>query len=265
MRDAFGREIEYLRVSVTDRCNLRCVYCMPEEGIRLIPHAHILSFEQIESIARAAVGLGMVKIRLTGGEPLVRKDLTHLVAMLGAIPGLKILAMTTNGTLLEPLAAALAASGLHSVNISVDTLDPERYRRITRGGDVRAALAGARAALACGLEVKFNMVVMDDTSREEIDALRDLADSMGAKMQTISRYSLQEDKRDGGEFDRPPPCGQCNRIRLLADGTLRSCLHSDIGIPVNFDDIAGSLRAAVLGKPNHGGVSSTLSVGQIGG
>ena len=265
MRDAFGREIEYLRISVTDRCNLRCVYCMPEEGVRLIPHADILSFEQIESIARVAVRLGMTKIRLTGGEPLVRRDLAHLVAMLGAIPGLKILAMTTNGTLLEPLAAGLAASGLDSVNISIDSLDPERYRRITRGGDLGAALAGARAARACGLEVKFNMVVMDDTSREDIDALRDLAASMSANVQTISRYSLQENKRDGGEFDRPPPCGRCNRIRLLAGGTLRSCLHSDLGIPVNFDDIEGSLRSAVLGKPNRGGVSSTPSVGQIGG
>ncbi len=265
MRDAFGRDIEYLRISVTDRCNLRCVYCMPEEGIRLLPHDGILSFEKIEAIARAAIGLGMTKIRLTGGEPLVRKGIVDLVAMLGAIRGLKTLAMTTNGTLLAPLAPALAASGLQSVNISLDCLDPDRYRKLTRGGDVEAALAGARAAKACGLKVKFNMVVMDSTSQEEILSLRDFAASLGAEMQTISRYSLQDEKTDGAEFDRPPPCGQCNRIRLLANGILRSCLHSDMDIPVDFNDIEGSLKAAILCKPVHGSVSSTLSVGQIGG
>jgi len=265
MLDAFGRDIGYLRISVTDRCNLRCVYCMPEEGVRLLPHDGILSFEKIETIARAAVGLGMTKIRLTGGEPLVRKGIVDLVAMLGAISGLKTLAMTTNGTLLAPLAPALAAAGLDSVNISLDTLDPERYRRITRGGDVKAALAGARAARECGLGVKFNMVVMEDTALEDIEALRDFAVSLDAGMQTISRYSLQEGKKDGGEFDRPPPCGQCNRIRLLANGILRSCLHSDIDIPVDFNDIEASLKAAILCKPIHGDVSSTISVGQIGG
>lgn len=265
MRDAFGREIDYLRISVTDRCNLRCVYCMPIQGVKLIPHERILTFEQIELIASAAVRFGITKIRLTGGEPLVRKGIADLVSMLGAIPGLKILAMTTNGTLFEPLAESFAESGLDSVNISLDSLDPERYRSITRGGDVGAALAGARAALSCGISVKFNMVLMDDTQPEEILALRDLAATMGAEVQTISRYSLQENKRDLTGVDRPPPCDQCNRIRLLADGTLRSCLHSDIDTKVDFSDIEGSLRAAILGKPRHGGVSSTLSVGQIGG
>jgi len=265
MRDAFGREITYLRVSVTDRCNLRCRYCMPEEGIKLLSHDDILSFERIEEIARAAVRLGITKIRLTGGEPLARRGIVELVAKLGSVPGLALLAMTTNGTMLAPIAAALAAAGLGSVNISLDTLDPERYRYLTRRGNIEDAFKGIAAAIGAGLAVKINMVIMEDTAEGEIIAMRDFAMSRGAGFQTISRYSLQEMKKDGNEFDRPPPCSTCNRIRLLANGVLRSCLHSDIDIKVDFGDIEGSIRAAILGKPAHGAVSSTLSVGQIGG
>jgi len=265
MRDAYGREITYLRISVTDRCNLRCRYCMPEEGIKLLLHDDILSFERIEEIARAAVRLGITKIRLTGGEPLARRGIVDLVARLGSIPGLPMLAMTTNGTMLAPIAAALASSGLGSVNISLDTLDPERYRYITRRGNIGDALEGIAAAIGAGLAVKINMVVMEDTSEAEIIAMRDFARSRGVGFQTISRYSLQEMKKDGDEFDRPPPCSSCNRIRLMANGVLRSCLHSDIDVNVDFSDIEGSIRAAILGKPAHGAMSSTLSVGQIGG
>lgn len=265
MRDSFGREITYLRISVTDRCNLRCRYCMPEEGIPLLSHNDILRFEQIEEIAGAAVRLGISKIRLTGGEPLARKGIVDLVRRIGAIPGLGTLAMTTNGTLLAPLAEPLASAGLKSVNISLDTLDPARYRFITRRGNLADALDGVHAASEAGLAVKLNMVVLDDTTAGEISALRDFARSVGAGLQTISRYSLQDIKRDGGECDRPPPCASCNRIRLLANGVLRSCLHSDIDIHVDFDDIEGSLKKAILGKPARGYVSSTASVGQIGG
>jgi len=265
MRDAYGREITYLRISVTDRCNLRCRYCMPEEGIKLLSHDDILSFERIEEIARAAVHIGITKIRLTGGEPLARRGIVDLVAKLGNISGLPMLAMTTNGTMLAPIAAALASAGLDSVNISLDTLDPERYRSITRWGKIEDALEGFAAAIGAGLAVKINMVVMEDTTEAEIVAMRDFARSSGAGFQTISRYSLQEMKKDGDEFDRPPPCAACNRIRLMANGVLRSCLHSDIDIKVDFSDIEGSLKAAILGKPARGAVSSTLSVGQIGG
>jgi cyclic pyranopterin phosphate synthase len=265
MRDAYGRDISYLRISVTDRCNLRCVYCMPEEGIQLLSHNDILSFEQIEDIVRGAVRLGMHKIRLTGGEPLARKGFVELVRKLGKIPGLATLAMTTNGTMLAPIAAALAAAGLDSVNISLDTLDPARYRSITRGGNLADALEGIAAAIGAGLAVKINMVVMEDTAGVEIETMRDFAKLQGTAFQTISRYSLQEHKKDGEAFDRPPPCSSCNRIRLMANGVLRSCLHSDIDIKVDFDNIERSLMAAIQGKPAHGAVSSTISVGQIGG
>ncbi|MCE1196359.1 radical SAM protein [bacterium] len=265
MRDAYGREINYLRVSVTDRCNLRCLYCMPEEGVPLLPHGDILSFEQIEAVVRAAARMGFKKVRLTGGEPLARRGVGDLVAMLGRVPGVETLAMTTNGTMLAPLAAALAAAGLDSVNISLDTLDAARYRRLTRRGDIADALAGVDAAIAAGLAVKLNMVVMEDTAESEIAAMRDFAAGRGIALQTIARYSLQARKADGAEYDRPPPCSSCNRIRLLANGVLRSCLHSDIDAKVDFADIEGSIARAVGSKPVHGAVSSTKSVGQIGG
>lgn len=265
MRDAFGREITYLRISVTDRCNLRCFYCMPEEGIRLLSHDDILGFEEIDAISRAAVRLGVKKIRLTGGEPLVRRGIAELVRKLGAIPGLETLAMTTNATLLAPIARQLKDAGLDSVNVSLDTLDPVRYRRITRRGDIDDALRGMRSAIKAGLAVKINMVLLEDTTGAEIAAMRDFAASSGVGFQTILRYSLQEEKKDGVDCDRPPPCSRCNRIRLLANGVLRSCLHSDIDHRVDFGDIEESIKAAIRAKPGHGAVSSTTSVGQIGG
>ena len=127
MLDRFKRNINYLRISVTDRCNLRCIYCMPKNGVRLIKHEDILSFEEIFEVAKKAVEMGVDKVRLTGGEPLVRRDIVTLVSMLSRIEGIRDLAMTTNGTLLDRFAGPLADAGLHRVNISLDTLDSERY------------------------------------------------------------------------------------------------------------------------------------------
>lgn len=265
MRDSYGREISYLRVSVTDRCNLRCRYCMPEEGVPLLAHDQILSYEQITAVAREAAAMGCWKVRITGGEPLARKGIASLVEMLGSVPGIRLLAMTTNGTLLAPLAGRLASAGLDSVNISLDTLDPVRYAFLTRGGELSAALAGLDAAIAAGLAVKLNMVVLEDTKKSEMDALREFAEKKGAGLQTISRYSLQEEKRTGGGYDRPPPCASCNRIRLLANGFLRPCLHSDINVKVDFPDVRGSIEKAIRAKPPCGKTSETISVGQIGG
>ena len=150
MRDQYGREIEYLRISLTDLCNLRCVYCMPEEGVCKLPHERILTLEEVAEIAGAAVELGITKIRLTGGEPLVRRGIVDLVRQLRALPGLRELVLTTNGILLPELAQPLRDAGLDRVNISLDTLDPEKYRRLTRGGDLQKALDGIRAAQAAG-------------------------------------------------------------------------------------------------------------------
>jgi cyclic pyranopterin phosphate synthase len=167
--DAHNRPIQYLRVSVTDRCNLRCVYCMPEEGIPKLSHRDILRYEEIVRIVRVAVEMGFVHIRLTGGEPLVRKGILGLVGDLATIPGLDDLSMTTNGVLLSRYAQQLAEAGLRRVNISLDSLRPGRFRRITRLGRLEETLEGHRAALAAGLRpVKVNTVVLRGLNDDEV-------------------------------------------------------------------------------------------------
>lgn len=265
MYDRFDRRIDYLRISVTDRCNLRCVYCMPAEGISLLRHEDILSLEDTARIARTAVDLGVRKIRLTGGEPMVRKGIVDLVAMLRAIPGLVTLAMTTNGTLLSPAARDLRRQGLDSVNISLDTLDPDRYASLTRGGRISEALEGIEAARRAGLALKINTVVMEDAPAGEIEAVAAFCRDIGALHQRIRHYILAGQKSDEPGYDRPPRCGECNRIRLLANGCLKPCLHSDLEIPVDFRDIPGSIRTCVEAKPGRGAACTTLTVGQIGG
>jgi len=167
--DSFQRPINYLRVSVTDRCNLRCIYCMPLEGIPLMAHADILSYEEIRDAVDAAAGLGINKVRLTGGEPLVRSDLSKLVQMLATIKGIDDISLTTNGTLLAGCAAALKSAGLDRVNISLDSLRPDRFRSITRLGNLTDTLAGIEAAKEAGLQpVKINTVVMAGINDDEI-------------------------------------------------------------------------------------------------
>lgn len=166
--DNFNRPISYLRISVTDRCNLRCVYCMPPEGVPCRSHDEILRYEEVELIVRAAVSLGIGKIRLTGGEPLVRLGFVELVRMLARVPGIDDLAMTTNGTLLARYAAELARAGLKRVNVSLDTLQPERFRQITRRGDLAAVFEGIAAARDAGLvPLKVNTVVLRGLNDDE--------------------------------------------------------------------------------------------------
>ena len=175
MTDAFGRPITYLRLSVTDLCNLRCVYCMPPEGVRKREHTEICSLEELAELAGAFVELGVKKIRLTGGEPLVRKGVVSLVEKLNALRslGLEELCLTTNGLLLPELAAPLRAAGLDRLNVSLDTLRPERYRALTRGGELDRVLAGLEAAEAAGFrDVRLNAVLLKGVNDDE---LRDLA------------------------------------------------------------------------------------------
>ena len=180
MMDQFGREIRYLRVSVTDRCNLRCEYCMPEEGVPDKGHGSILSNEEIVGIVRAAAGFGISKVRLTGGEPLVRLGFIRLCEEIAAIPGIEELTLTTNGLLLPGMARDLKRAGVSRVNISLDTLQADKYRRITRGGSLEGALAGIEAARAAGLyPIKINAVLIRGFNDDE---LMDLA-----------RLSLEED------------------------------------------------------------------------
>jgi len=170
LSDSFQRPINYLRISVTDRCNLRCIYCMPAEGVDLRPHGDILSYEEIYTIARAAAELGINKLRITGGEPLVRLGLPRLIEMLAGIEAIDDIALTTNGVLLADCAAELKAAGLKRVNISLDTLKPDRFRLITRGqSELKQVLEGIEAAREVGLEpVKLNMVVMSGINDDEI-------------------------------------------------------------------------------------------------
>lgn len=169
LRDNFARTIDYLRVSITDRCNLRCSYCMPSDGIVPIEHKEILRYEEIYRVLRIAAGSGVRKVRITGGEPLLRKNVSRLISLIKSIRELSDLSVTTNGILLEPLAEELAAAGLFRVNVSLDSLRPDRYREITRGGDIDAVFRGIGAAEKAGLlPVKINMVPIKGLNDDEI-------------------------------------------------------------------------------------------------
>ncbi|MFO7952310.1 MAG: GTP 3',8-cyclase MoaA [Bacillota bacterium] len=169
LNDGQGRKHDYLRISVTDRCNLRCVYCMGEEGIEQTSHDSILSYEEIHRVVLAGAELGISKIRITGGEPLVRKDLVKLIRLISETPGIEDLAMTTNAQLLPRFAASLKEAGLNRVNVSLDSLNPDKYKKITRCGELKGAMAGIEAALAHGLQpVKLNTVLMRGVNDNEI-------------------------------------------------------------------------------------------------
>ncbi len=172
MQDQYGRDIRDLRISLTDRCNLRCVYCMPAEGIDFRPSEELLQDDELVLLVRVAAELGVRKVRLTGGEPTVRPGLVELVESISAIRGIEDIAMTTNGLLLEYLAAPLAEAGLRRINVSLDTMDPEKYRRITRGGRVEKVLAGITAAERAGLApIKLNAVVVRGFNENDVVSL----------------------------------------------------------------------------------------------
>lgn len=176
MLDGEGRLIEYLRLSVTDRCNCRCTYCMPAGGVPMLGHKDILSFEELTEVVSACAQLGVRKVRLTGGEPLVRRGLPELVRMIRAVPGVEELAMTTNATLLAPVAAELHHAGLDRLNVSLDTLDAARYAELTRGGSLADALAGLAAARDAGFSrTKVNCVLMGGVNDADVPHLAELA------------------------------------------------------------------------------------------
>jgi GTP 3',8-cyclase len=170
LRDGFHRTIDYLRVSVTDKCNLRCIYCMPTGGVVPIEHKEILRYEEIARILRVAAEIGVRRVRITGGEPLIRKNISHLIRLIKNIPGIRDLSLTTNGILLEQYASELAEAGLDRVNVSLDSLLPEKYREITRGGDIDRVLRGIQAAEKAGLvPIKINMVPIRNINDNEIE------------------------------------------------------------------------------------------------
>jgi GTP 3',8-cyclase len=189
--DSYGRVHTNLRISVTDRCNVRCFYCMPEEGVKFVPRGEILAFEEIERVARIAVGVGIDKIRVTGGEPLVRKDLPVLIARLNAIPGLRDLALTTNGVQLAELAEPLFEAGLRRINVHLDTLDRGRFLRITRRDDLDKVLAGIAAARRLGFgPIKLNAVAVKNLIEPDIVPLARFARENGFEARFIEFMPL---------------------------------------------------------------------------
>ena len=266
MIDRFGRLIDYLRISVTDRCNLRCRYCMPSDGVPLLPPEDILRFEEIVEVARVAADLGVSKVRLTGGEPLVRRGIETLVGMLAAIEGLTDLAMTTNAQLLSQHAAAMAAAGLRRVNVSLDAIDPLRYAAITRGGDVRQALAGIDAARQAGLNpVKLNCVVEPEGQGRDARDVAAYARSEGMEVRFIQQMNLAAGCFSVVQGGSGGDCARCNRLRLTSDGQIRPCLFSDLSFGVRRLGAAEAIGRAVAEKPSSGSTCSNRPIHSIGG
>ena len=265
MRDPFDREITYLRISVTDRCNLRCAYCMPEEGVHWIPHQDILSFEEIADFTKIAAGMGITKVRLTGGEPLTRKGFVSLVAMLAAIRGIEDLAMTTNGLLLAAYAPELREAGLMRINVSLDTIDPARFREITRRDGLDAVLSGIREARRLDIPLKINTVI--DRSPDEPDAagVAAWAAAEGLPIRFIRRMDLAHGKFYGVIGGSGGDCAHCNRIRLLANGLVKPCLFSDLGFSMRELGAAEAIRRAIAAKPVKGTCNNMGSFHNIGG
>ena len=325
--DGWGRRIASLRISVTDKCNFRCTYCMPAEGLEWLRRDEILSFEEIARLTRILAALGVGEVRLTGGEPLVRRDLPLLVEMLARIPGVDDLSLTTNGILLDRLAKPLVAAGLRRLNVSLDTLDHVRFAEITRRDALDQVLAGlAEAERYPELRpIKINCVAIKGFTEDEVPALAELArrkpyvvrfiefmpldaDRAGSADQVLTGGEIRAliEERHGTLVELPakasstarrfkfadgngelgfvnpvsePFCSSCDRIRLTADGQLRTCLFSrrewDLKTPLrdgrSDEEIAEVLRFAVRHKElkhrvnEPGFVRASRSMSQIGG
>jgi GTP 3',8-cyclase len=264
--DRFNRDLDYLRISVTDRCNLRCRYCMPEEGIKLLSHNDILTFDEITGFVKASVARGIKKVRLTGGEPLVRRGIVTLVSMLSAIDGIRDLSMTTNGVLLGQFAKDLKKAGLHRVNISLDTVDPVKFEYISRNASLTDVFNGIDAALNAGLmPVKINCVVKGSASEPDAAAVAEYCMKNGLEIRYIRQMDLVNghfyvvDGGTGGD------CSICNRLRLTSNGKLKPCLFNDLEFDIRELGFEKALDLAVEHKPACGTNNRTGSFYNIGG
>jgi cyclic pyranopterin phosphate synthase len=264
--DRYNRNISYLRISVTDRCNLRCIYCMPEQGIQLVHHKDILTFDEIRDFTRVAVEGGVTKVRITGGEPLVRKGITTLVRMLAEIKEITDLSMTTNGILLREFAAELKEAGLQRINISLDTVDPEKFSEITRNGNVNNVFEGIKAARAAGLSpIKINCVIRHSREEDEAKAVTRFCMENGLEIRYITQMDLVKghfSEVDGGTGGN---CSICNRLRLTANGKLKPCLFSNIEYDIRQLGYERAIQMALEAKPECGSVNETGSFYNIGG
>ena len=317
MIDRLGRNITYLRISVTDKCNLRCRYCMPEEGVCKKEHTDMLTEDEIIHAVEAAAELGITKIRITGGEPLVKKNIVSICRRTAAVPGIREVCLTTNGLLLPQLASQLREAGVTRLNLSLDTLDPDKYAYITRIGKLEDFRAGLDAAYKAGFEkIKINAVLIGGFNDDEIEALAKLTLEYPLDMRFIELMPMY----DSGDFGKaayipysrvleklpeavPVPqdggvaklyrlpgakgniglispvsahfCGECNRIRLTADGKLKPCLHAPDEYSIkglDFDGTKAVFEQAIWNKPAwHGDLDAVhrsqagRNMNQIGG
>ena len=290
MIDKLGRDITYLRISLTDKCNLRCRYCMPEEGVRKRSHHEMMNEDEVVAAVEVAASLGIHKIRLTGGEPLVKKNIVSICRRVAAVEGIEEVCLTTNGILLPELAPSLKEAGVKRINLSLDTLDPERYAYITRIGKLEQFRAGLEAALTAGFDkVKINAVLIGGFNDDEIERLANLTMEYPVDMRFIELMPIQNHdefgqeayvpysrvleklpeamplSRDGGvaKLYRLPGakgniglispvsahfCGECNRLRLTADGKLKPCLHAadEYNIKgMDFDGVKAVMEQAI--------------------
>lgn len=266
MYDSFNRNINYLRISVTDRCNLRCRYCMPEEGISWLNHSDILSYEEIVEVVRVGIELGISKVRLTGGEPLVRKGIVHLVEQLSSLKGLNDLSLTTNAQKLADFAFDLKRAGMKRINISLDTVDEVKYATLTRGGDIQQVFSGIDTAIMAGLHpVKLNCVIENSPEEEDARGVAEYARRKNLSVRFIHRMTLEKGyftKVEGGEGGN---CSICNRLRLTANGKLKPCLFSDLEFDVRQMGIRAAFDAAVEAKPRCGTANHNNMFYNIGG
>jgi len=266
MKDSFNREINYLRISVTDRCNLACSYCMPSELMDRPGSRHKLSLEQLAEIVGILAPLGINKVRLTGGEPLVRPGIEALVQMISGIQGIREVAMTTNGQLLSGKAGTLAQHGLNRVNISLDTLDPVRYRELTRGGSLQNVLKGIDASLEAGLSpIKINCVLTPETSPGEMEDLREFCQARELQLRFIRQMDLQRGKFWKVEGGQGGHCTACNRMRLTVDGRFIPCLFSEREYSMDEYGIRGAFEMALGHKPWKGKANTRSTFYRIGG
>ena len=317
MIDQFGRNITYLRLSVTELCNLRCRYCMPAEGVCKKSHADMLTEDEMILAVEAAASLGITKLRITGGEPLVKKNILSICRRAAAVPGIKEVCLTTNCILLPQLAKPLREAGVRRLNLSLDTLNPDKYAYITRIGRIEDFWRGFHAALDAGFDkIKLNAVLVGGFNDDEIVPLAELTKQYPVDMRFIEMMPMCDSARFGPDayipFTRvlealpeaqPVPkdggvaklyrlpgakgniglispvsahfCGDCNRIRLTADGKVKPCLHSNAEYPLKGLDSKGmrvQLEKAIWGKPKwHGDLDAVHHSGagrnmnQIGG